>query len=70
LLPKLVTDDGNVMDVNAELLKQKLPKVVTDCGNVIDVNAEQKRKQPPPKLVTFDTVSKVTEFKLVQFSKQ
>ena len=66
--PKLVTDDGMVMEVSPEFTKHQFPKLVTDEGMVIEVKLSQFKKQLSPKLVTDDGI--VIDFKLWQSLKQ
>ena len=51
--PKLVTEDGILMDVREEqYAKQDFPKLVTEDGILMDVREEQDFKQLSPKLVS------------------
>ena len=67
--PKLVTDDGMVIEVKpVQSPKHLFPKLLTDDGMVIEVKLLQNSKQSSPKLVTDDGM--VIEVKLLQLEKQ
>ena len=53
LSPKLVTDEGIVMEVKSQPAKQPVPKLVTDDGMVTEVRL-QPEKHSSGKLVTDD----------------
>ena len=56
--PKLVTEDGILMDVREEQReKQFSPKLVTEDGILMDVREEQPIKQFAPKRVTEDGIT-------------
>ena len=50
--PRMVTDDGMVMDESeAQPSKQRLPKVTIDSGMSMEVSAAQPSKKRSPNLV-------------------
>ena len=56
--PKLVTEDGILMDVREEQRSKQLsPKLFTEDGILIDVREEQFQKHSYPKLVTEDGIT-------------
>ena len=56
--PKLVTEDGILMDVREEqYAKQFIPKLVTEDGILMDVREEQSKKHHSPKLVTEEGIT-------------